>query len=899
MAKSRAGKGTENSGKKEYIESVVAAAKEKKEKSEAERKEAAQKEIMAAMNEEEKKLFMSQEEILDREKAAASREEALKKEWEELEKKREEVSLNHQREEERLKKEREELEQQKLEQAKQDRLRSEREKSISAEEKKLDHDRKMLDKRQSSLNNQERDLIERENNAEAGFTAQNQRSLEALRKAQEELIREIDTLQEKKISAQTDLQAEMQNIRKQKLTQMEAEMEDYRKSVVAEIDTEVKTIKESAEVALQRERELVEATRHALEQERQEINEQKNQQNKSLRQIADASADLEARETMLREERAEFESKVSGEVERRINNALFEMKQKEQDIERLKDRLKNAQDQIAKFKERERAADGSSADELIERIRMLEDENSELTQEIARIPKDDQLAAYQTKAEKYDKTIRELETAKRELEELKREMERHMQFEVKLADAKQEADYYKRMVEVKQLMLQKYSEEVDKFRSLYQQPKELESRLDAIFEHEFEPMGFADNSDISELEWLNNIFSACVNCGVTFNKRLLKSFHTSLKTAEWSPVTVLAGVSGTGKSLLPEYYCRFGGIYFKPMAVQPDWDSPQSLFGFFNSIDNRFNATTLIRAMVQFADFKSLQKNVQKILREARNEDEVSAYLQRLEVEKYNLHDAMFMVLLDEMNLAHVELYFSDMLSKLERRRNSDERINVEIDMGAGMSKFPLELTDNVLWVGTMNEDETTKSLSDKVLDRGNLISFPRPTEFKSRKKINYMPAVPMLRRSLWDSWVNANVIENEDFSLRVEKYRNCLQEVNACMGHAGRALGHRVWQSIENYMANHPDVISAFSAKQKDAKRCEQSMQRAFEDALVYKVMPKLRGMETDGNFEAECFNPMREALFEKEGLAIGIEKDFKNALNNPYKTFLWCSAEYLDMEE
>ena len=537
---------------------------------------------------------------------------------------------------------------------------------------------------------------------------------------------------------------------------------------------------------------------------------------------------------------------------------------------------------------------------MIVRVAELEDEKRELERELASRPKDDQLIAYQTKAEKYDKTVRECEQVRKELEEARRELEKHTQFEIMLSDTRQEVDYYKRMVEIKQLMLQKYSEEVDKFKSLYNQPKELESRLDSVFEHEFEVADFATyDPDFSENDWLATIADKCKASDVEFNERLLKSFHTSLKTAGWSPLTVLAGVSGTGKSLLPEYYCRFGGIYFKSMAVQPDWDSPQSLFGFFNSIDNRFNATTLIRAMIQFVDYKSLEKSVKKILDEARTEEEVVAYLQKLAVEKYNLHNAMFMVLLDEMNLAHVELYFSDMLSKLERKRNSDEAVNVEIDMGAGMSKFPLELSDNILWVGTMNEDETTKSLSDKVLDRGNLISFPRPTEFKSRKKIKYEPAAKMLERNTWNQWVDSSVIEDPNFNQLIGKYRECLQRVNGYLGHAGRALGHRVWQSIENYMANHPDVIAAFKADKIDTSMCEKYMNRAFEEALVHKVMPKLRGIETEGELRKKCIDPIKEELFGKTGLAKGLEKDFNNALDNPYETFLWCSAEYLDIEE
>ena len=75
--------------------------------------------------------------------------------------------------------------------------------------------------------------------------------------------------------------------------------------------------------------------------------------------------------------------------------------------------------------------------------------------------------------------------------------------------------------------------------------------------------------------------------------------------------------------------------------------------------------------------------------------------------------------------------------------------------------------------------------------------------------------------------------------------------------------------------------------------------MNRAFEEALVHKVMPKLRGIETEGEIRKKCIDPIKEELFGKTGLAKGLEKDFNNALDNPYETFLWCSAEYLDIEE
>jgi GTP-binding protein Era len=64
---------------------------------------------------------------------------------------------------------------------------------------------------------------------------------------------------------------------------------------------------------------------------------------------------------------------------------------------------------------------------------------------------------------------------------------------------------------------------------------------------------------------------------------LFYAFHTALKIADWSSVTVLAGVSGTGKSELPRLYSAFGGLNFINVPVQPNWDSQESMLGFSQS----------------------------------------------------------------------------------------------------------------------------------------------------------------------------------------------------------------------------------------------------------------------------------------------------------------------------
>src|SRR5690606_20950096 len=110
------------------------------------------------------------------------------------------------------------------------------------------------------------------------------------------------------------------------------------------------------------------------------------------------------------------------------------------------------------------------------------------------------------------------------------------------------------------------------------------------------------------------------------------------------------------------------------------------------------------------------------------------------------LKDQLLLVLLDEMNLARVEYYFSEFLSRLEMRasidsRDEDQRRRVAIPLDTGPLKDthrrPVLYPDtNILFVGTMNEDESTQSLSEKVVDRANVLRFGSPdVESFLRKK--------------------------------------------------------------------------------------------------------------------------------------------------------------------
>jgi hypothetical protein len=210
------------------------------------------------------------------------------------------------------------------------------------------------------------------------------------------------------------------------------------------------------------------------------------------------------------------------------------------------------------------------------------------------------------------------------------------------------------------------------------------------------------------------------------------------------------------------------------------------------------------------------------------------------------------------------------------------------------MQPYKLPLGRNILWAGTMNQDETTKSLSDKVIDRSIIINFPRPTELKRRLKLTPLDDKnrgPALHKTSWQGWL----AQGSDFSEKeVNPFKEFVEEMNTALSVSGRALGHRVWQSIEYYMANYPDVRAAQAEKDKD--KLTSAMHIAFEDQLVQKVMPKLRGIDTRGKSKTECLDKIRgQIVAGLGGHSFNLTEDFDLACELGYGQFIWQSANYL----
>lgn len=306
-----------------------------------------------------------------------------------------------------------------------------------------------------------------------------------------------------------------------------------------------------------------------------------------------------------------------------------------------------------------------------------------------------------------------------------------------------------------------------------------------------------------EATWLGDLGRRIEQSGFTFHPRLLRAFHTSLKIARDAPLTVLAGISGTGKSELPRLYAELGGVPFMELAVQPSWDSPSDLFGFFNYTDGRLKAEPLAQLLHQANHDAALRKGP-------------------------------VIVLLDEMNLARVEYYFADLLSKLEARRSAlragteeaRQRASVLLDAGPGQAHIPLFLDPRVHFVGTMNEDESTLTLSDKVLDRACVLTFPAPRDMALRAQTSR--AAIQGKRLAWETWQGWKKDDQAGGSEVAEK----LNAVNGQMELLGRPFGHRLFRAIHAYIDNYP---KGEGVRPDDA----------WSDQFAMKIMPRLRGLE------------------------------------------------------
>ena len=191
-----------------------------------------------------------------------------------------------------------------------------------------------------------------------------------------------------------------------------------------------------------------------------------------------------------------------------------------------------------------------------------------------------------------------------------------------------------------------------------------------------------------------------------YNKNELAQFIAGMNA---SKLIILEGISGTGKSSLPRYFAKFIGedAFFEP--IQVTYKEKSDLLGYYNELTGRYIETNFLKEL----------------------------YRASMNTERLNL------MVLDEMNISRIEYYFADFLSVMEFPENERQipimSLPSDYDAPINLKDGILNITPNTYFIGTANKDDSTFTITDKVIDRAIVIDF-EDTQVEAKYDKNITP---------------------------------------------------------------------------------------------------------------------------------------------------------------
>lgn len=287
---------------------------------------------------------------------------------------------------------------------------------------------------------------------------------------------------------------------------------------------------------------------------------------------------------------------------------------------------------------------------------------------------------------------------------------------------------------------------------------------------------------------VDEIDTAVAGLGGYYPGGEVSRFHGSLNYLEHKHFVILSGLSGTGKTQLALKYARaVHGLtdmvapdpFLFVCPVRPEWTDPSGLTGYYDVLSNRYVVPPFLEAVLLATAHR----------------------------------DSPVFVVLDEMNLARVEHYFSDLLSAIETGEALQlHSSGVPLEGSTGTSvPAALPVPPNLYLIGTINVDETTNAVSDKVLDRAMVIDMSR-VDLKG--------------------FLDQLAARHTGLAPAVEMAGPALMTVHAALDPHGQGFGYRVAEEVVRYCD--------FAARNLKA-----GAPGVLDDLMVQKVLVKLRGSE------------------------------------------------------
>lgn len=280
-----------------------------------------------------------------------------------------------------------------------------------------------------------------------------------------------------------------------------------------------------------------------------------------------------------------------------------------------------------------------------------------------------------------------------------------------------------------------------------------------------------------------------------------------------SKLSILQGMSGTGKTSLPKIFSEAILGNCEIIEVESSWKDKNELLGYYNEFSMKYTPKKFTLALYKSA----LNKEI------------------------------FTFILLDEMNLSRIEYYFSDFLSLMEHEEDKRELklINIKlsrtekgnaIDYLALENGHTLRIPPNVWFIGTANRDESTFVISDKVYDRAQTMNFTR----RAAKVRNFSDPIPQqyhdyetMNRLLREARQNGRFdAENSEL----------VKSVEALLAPFNISFGNRILKQIE-------DFVNIYGACFPE----ENVENEAIEKILLSKVVAKLEVKTIDDKEKLE----------------------------------------------
>lgn len=388
---------------------------------------------------------------------------------------------------------------------------------------------------------------------------------------------------------------------------------------------------------------------------------------------------------------------------------------------------------------------------------------------------------------------------------------------------------------------------------------------DYLLEYKNEVYFLIKIGSIEKITFNPKSFHEKVNeAGLFFSEKLIYRFVASLCT---KPFVILTGLSGSGKTKIAQAFVQWiceNKDQYRIVSVGSDWTNREPLLGYPNALEPD--------------EYVKPDSGVLDLILQA----------------KEHLYLPYFIVM-DEMNLSHVERYFADFLSVME----SKDEIHLFAE-GTVENGVPAKLTvpDNLFIIGTVNIDETTHMFSPKVLDRANTIEF----RVAKHEMESFLVNIKEINMEV----LNAQGAEMaEDFLKMANDKSVAVKDEKAVNGELMKFFGELKKTGAEFGYRSAAEILRLiYKLGILDGNL---TIKEKIDIAIMQKLLPKLHGsrrklcpvLETLGSFcISEKLNLIKD-IFEKEDFDFNgtdvlyplslekIARMYKGALDNGFASF------------